>query len=98
MVHLVDVNARAVASRRNLELNNVAAGVFLGTVLLPARRKYHLILTNPPIRAEKVVYPLVEEAYQRSEPGGRLCLVIRTKQGQSMEKHMAASSARRYLG
>ena len=58
---------------------------------LPAGN-YHLILTNPPIRAgKKVVYPLVEEAYQRLEPGGRLCLVIRTKQGaKSMEKHMAS--------
>ena len=95
MVHLVDVNARAVAlAERNLELNNVTnAEVFLGDGFAPLPAgNYHLILTNPPIRAgKKVVYPLVEEAYQRLEPGGRLCLVIRTKQGaKSMEKHMAS--------
>ena len=46
-----------------------------------------------------MVYPLVEEAYQRLEPGGRLCLVIRTKQGQEHgEAHGQPLRQRRYLG
>ena len=61
-----------------------------GFAPLPAGN-YHLISPILPFGREKVVYPLVEEAYQRLEPGGRLCLVIRTKQGaKSMEKHMAS--------
>lgn len=92
-VHMVDVNERAVAlARRNLELNGIHnAQVFVGDGFEPVDgHRFSLILTNPPIRAgKKVIYPMVEKARDHLVSGGRLCLVIRTRQGaRSMEKHM----------
>ncbi len=95
LVHMVDINERAVGlAVRNLANNGLSnAQVFSGDgfTALPAA-KYALILTNPPIRAgKKVIYPMVHQAWERLENPGRLCLVIRTKQGaKSMEKHMEA--------
>lgn len=94
-VYLVDVNRRAVElAKRNLELNGINnAAVYLGDGFAPvAEHKFSLIVSNPPIRAgKKVIYPMMETAKEHLVEGGRLCIVIRTKQGaKSMQKHLEA--------
>lgn len=92
-VCMVDVNERAAAlAERNLALNGVEnAAVYVGDGFSPVEEhRFSMILSNPPIRAgKKVIYPLMEEAKHRLVDGGRLCIVIRTKQGaKSMQKHL----------
>ena len=82
---MVDINERAAElARRNLRRNGVDnAEVIVGDgfAAVPDVR-FSLIVSNPPIRAGKrVVYPWVEQAYERLEPGGQLFMVARTSQG-----------------
>jgi len=92
-VYLTDVNQRAVElTKTNLRLNGIVNATVLGgegeTVWPEVPLDW--VVSNPPIRAgKKVVYGLMDEAYQRLAPGGRLMVVIRTKQGAaSLEKHL----------
>lgn len=92
-VVLIDVNRRAAESaERNLQENGIRnAEVRVGegfSAILGMR--FDVILTNPPIRAGKrVIYPLMEQARDHLNPGGRLYVVIRTSQGaDSMRKHL----------
>lgn len=84
-VTMVDVNRRALElARRNAVLNGVP-GVSVvesdGFGALQGRR-FHLILTNPPIRQGKdLVGRWLREAKEHLYPGGRLALVVRTRQG-----------------
>lgn len=84
-VLMVDVNERAVElARRNLQRNGVAnAEVVVGDGFdAVGAGRFSLIVSNPPIRAGKrVIYPWVDEAYERLEPGGKLLMVARTSQG-----------------
>lgn len=93
-VIMVDVNERAAElARRNLERNGVRnAEVLAGDGFAAVgSRRFKLIVSNPPIRAGKrVVYPWVDEARERLEPGGRLLMVARTSQGaKTLAKKMA---------
>lgn len=90
-VAMVDPNERAVdLSRENAALNKVIVEVRPGEGCLPfAGETFDLIATNPPIRAGKrVVFDLVDQAYQALTSGGKFYAVIRTQQG-------AASLARK---
>lgn len=92
-VFMVDVNSRACElAVRNTQLNSVMnAKVLLGYGFEPVRgTKFDLILCNPPIRAGKaVVFSLITEAGEFLNPGGRLLVVARTKQGsKSILRHM----------
>jgi 16S rRNA (guanine1207-N2)-methyltransferase len=93
-VFMIDVNSRAYElATENVRLNRIPnAKVMLGNGFEPVRgTKFDLILCNPPIRAGKsVVFPLITEAREYLEPGGRLLVVARTKQGsKSILKHMS---------
>ncbi len=89
-VYLVDVNERAVElAERNLKLNGITnAEVRQGEGFEPVKGiPFTLVLTNPPIRAGKaVVYGLLEDAHRHLVPGGRLEVVVRTKQGAKTMK------------
>lgn len=91
-VDLIDINERAVSlAKQNAALNNLAnVRVWQSDGFAQVTDVYDWIITNPPIRAgKKVIYPMVEQAYEHLKPGGGLMLVIRTKQGaKSMEKKM----------
>ena len=84
-VVLVDVNRRAVElARDNARINGLAnVEVHWGDGLEPVRgQAFRLILCNPPYRAGKeVVHRLLDEAFAHLEPGGRLLVVGRTRQG-----------------
>jgi 16S rRNA (guanine1207-N2)-methyltransferase len=82
---LVDVNPRAAAlAAENVRLNAVInAEVRCGDGCAPvADRRFDLVLFNPPIRAGRsVVVRLMTEAHACLMPGGRLYMVVRTRQG-----------------
>lgn len=84
-VVMVDVNRRALElARQNAVLNGVARVEILhsdGFEAL-AGRKFHLILTNPPVRQGKgLLARWLLGAKDHLHPGGRLALVLRTQQG-----------------
>lgn len=92
-VYMSDVNERAVElGLKNARLNGITNIIIKsgeGFEPFPNQR-YDLIITNPPIRAGKqIIYGMVDQAFDALNPGGRLVLVIRTKQGaKSMEAKM----------
>lgn len=80
----IDINRRALhLASRNVKENRVSnVSFFESDVYDNVSKKYHFILTNPPIRAgKKVVYKIVEEAEKHLHPGGSLFLVIRKDHG-----------------
>ena len=81
---LVDVNRRALAlARRNADANGVRLEVLESDGFdALAGRRFHWVVTNPPIRAGKqVIYRLFAQSAEALLPGGGLCLVIRKQQG-----------------
>jgi 16S rRNA (guanine1207-N2)-methyltransferase len=84
-VTMVDINERAVLlSRDNAKRNGLNNVTVLQSDLLAqvAENKFDCILTNPPIRAGKiVVHQIFSQAYSSLVPGGRLWVVIQKKQG-----------------
>ena len=84
-VTMVDVNERAVELAKRNAARNGAANVEIllgdGFQALHGRR-FDLILTNPPFRQGKeLVGQWLQEAKDHLRPGGRLALVVRTRQG-----------------
>jgi 16S rRNA (guanine1207-N2)-methyltransferase len=93
-VVMVDVNARAVelarenARRHGLGNVEVLEGDLYGPV---AGRRFDVIVTNPPIRAGRVVVrAVVEGAVRHLKPHGRFYLVARTAQGAKTLGKMVA--------
>lgn len=84
-VTMVDVNRRALElARENAARNGVPQVEVLesdGFSALAGRR-FHLIVTNPPFRQGKeLVSRWLVEARDHLHDGGRLALVVRTRQG-----------------
>ena len=79
----VDINPRAVElAKLNYPLNNVEGNCFVSNIYENIEGKFSHIVTNPPIRAGKVViYQMFEEAYTHLEDNGCLWVVIRKAQG-----------------
>ncbi|HHT27007.1 MAG TPA: class I SAM-dependent methyltransferase [Firmicutes bacterium] len=84
-VHMSDINERAVElSRENAVRNGLRnVTVFCGEAFAPLQKqKYHLIVTNPPIRAGKqCLLQMFSAAHRHLLPGGRFAFVARTQQG-----------------
>lgn len=92
-IDMVDINKRAVElAHRNAALNNVGnVSFYTGDGYGPINEnKYDLILTNPPIRAgKKVIYGFIRDALTHLESNGKICVVIKTRQGaKSMKSFM----------
>ncbi|MEK4439452.1 MULTISPECIES: class I SAM-dependent methyltransferase [Niallia] len=85
MVHMVDVNLRAIElAEENARQNGVEnVRIYESDRLLRAKgQKFASILTNPPIRAgKKVVHDIFEQSYECLVPNGELWVVIQKKQG-----------------
>jgi 16S rRNA (guanine1207-N2)-methyltransferase len=85
MVHMVDVNLRAIGlAKDNSELNGISNVKIYESDRLNAVRnlRFAAILTNPPIRAgKKTVHYIYEESFDCLLPGGELWVVIQKKQG-----------------
>lgn len=90
-VTMVDINPRAVKlAKINVQRNKVAhrTSIYLsdGYEGIP-HSMFDLVLFNPPIRAGKsVVYRLFAETKNHLNPGGRLVVVMRKKQGAESAK------------
>lgn len=84
-VVLTDVNERAVAlARTNLAANGIGnAEVRLGPLYEPIEdMTFDHIVSNPPIRAGRgIIDRIIAEALTHLLPGGKLWLVVRTRQG-----------------
>ncbi|MBY0121908.1 class I SAM-dependent methyltransferase [Bacillus sp. S/N-304-OC-R1] len=85
LVHMVDVNSRALAlARENAELNHIHnVDIYESDRLENVKiDNFAAVLTNPPIRAgKKVVHDIFEQSYHRLQQGGDLWVVIQKKQG-----------------
>ncbi|WP_226086353.1 class I SAM-dependent methyltransferase [Mesobacillus sp. S13] len=92
MVHMVDVNERAIMlAKENASENKVDNVKIYESDRLNAVEEegFNAILTNPPIRAgKKIVHDIFEQSFQRLAEGGELWVVIQKKQGapSAMEK------------
>jgi 16S rRNA (guanine1207-N2)-methyltransferase len=92
-VHMVDVNERALGLA---EENAGANGIFNVSIYESScfknviDKNFSAILTNPPIRAGKmVVHEILEDSYHHLIEGGELWVVIQKKQGAaSAQKKM----------
>ncbi|MBU1020697.1 MAG: methyltransferase [Firmicutes bacterium] len=82
-VDMVDINLRAVElSKKNVELNGANALVFQSDGFENVRKKYDLIVTNPPIRVGKeIIYKFYEDAAKHLNRNGSFYLVINKKHG-----------------
>ncbi|KAB2329210.1 class I SAM-dependent methyltransferase [Cytobacillus depressus] len=85
LVHMVDVNSRALSlARENAELNQIKNVTIYESDRLENVKdaKFAAILTNPPIRAgKKVVHDIFEQSYHKLQQDGDLWVVIQKKQG-----------------
>ncbi|MFS0576108.1 class I SAM-dependent methyltransferase [Sporosarcina sp. 179-K 3D1 HS] len=85
IVHMVDVNERALAlAKHNAEQNGISNVQIYSSDALDSvtTEGFAAILTNPPIRAGKeTVFKIYEEAFSKLGAGGELWVVIQKKQG-----------------
>ena len=90
----VDINPRAVelaqlnAQKAHVEVDALVSDGFSAI----GDRSFDLVITNPPIRAGKmIVYTFFEDAYMHLHEGGRLYAVVRRKQGaDSAQKKLSS--------
>ena len=86
----VDINERALAlAEANAKANQVQNIQFIHSNGLEnlQERKFAAVLTNPPIRAGKiVVHRMFAESYEALVTGGELWIVIQKKQGAPSAK------------
>ena len=92
---MVDINNTAVRlSKENLMKNNVQknAKVFYSDGFSEVKENYDFIITNPPIKTgKKLLFDLMQGAYDHLNNGGQLVLVIRKDHGmESLKKHITS--------
>lgn len=92
---MVDINNTAVKlSKQNLMKNNVQknANVFYSNGFSEINKEYDFIITNPPIKTgKKLLFELMEGAYNHLKQNGQLLLVIRKDHGmESLKKHITS--------
>ena len=82
-IDMVDVNLRALElSKHNCNINNVDNNIFESDGFKNTKKKYNVIVTNPPIRAGKeTIYEFFEEGYKNLEENGLLYVVMRKNHG-----------------
>ena len=90
---MIDINNTAVKlSKENLIKNNVqkSAKVFYSDGFSDVKETYDFIVTNPPIKTgKKLLFDLMNGAYEHLKENGQLVLVIRKDHGmESLKKHV----------
>jgi 16S rRNA (guanine1207-N2)-methyltransferase len=85
IVYMSDPNERAIElAVKNAQVNGIRNVVIRpgpGFTSFP-NQQFHLVVTNPPIRAGKqVIYTLIEDSSLALNPGGWFAAVILTRQG-----------------
>lgn len=82
-ITMLDVNHRALElAKKNINLNKVEAKIIESDGFENIKEEYDTIVTNPPIRAGKIViYQIYKDAYDHLKKEGTLYLVINKKHG-----------------
>lgn len=82
-VDMIDINKRAVhLSNINIKNINANASAFVSDIYESVDKKYDVIITNPPIRAGKVVYMnIIENAAKYLNSDGELWFVMNKDHG-----------------
>ena len=92
---MIDINNTAVKlSKENLIKNNVqkSAKVFYSDGFKEVTEMYDNIITNPPIKTgKKLLFDLMQGAFDHLKTNGQLILVIRKDHGmESLKKHITS--------
>lgn len=87
-VTMIDVNSRALElAEKNAEKNGVSATIFQSDVYEAVEGRFDYVISNPPIRAGKlVVHEVITGAKEHLVDGGSLTIVIQKKQGAPSAK------------
>lgn len=88
-VDMLEINSRAVSlCEENIKFNNVSkCKVYESNIYEKASGKYDVVISNPPIRAgKKVVFEILEKAFEYLNDEGELWVVIRKSQGADSAK------------
>lgn len=88
-VEMVDINERAVSlTNKAIKLNAIDnARAYQSYIYESVNGKFDVIVSNPPIRAgKKVVFEILEKAYDYLNDNGFLMIVIQKKQGAPSAK------------
>ncbi len=88
-VEMVDVNERAIQlANESAKYNNIIhAHAYLSFAYENVQGMFDIIVSNPPIRAgKKVVFEILEKAYDHLNENGELVIVIQKKQGAPSAK------------
>lgn len=88
-VEMVDVNERAIhLANASIEYNEVQdIKAYLSSVYENVEGTFDVIVSNPPIRAgKKVVFEILEKAFDHLNNDGELVVVIQKKQGAPSAK------------
>lgn len=82
-VDMIDINRRAIhLANINIKNNKVNANAFISNIYENINGKYDVIITNPPIRAGKVVYMnIIENAAKYLKDDGELWFVMNKDHG-----------------
>lgn len=90
-IDMIDINERAIdLAYENVILNGLNNHVFISDVYSGVKNKYNYIITNPPIRAGKIVVKrFLLDSYDYLENNGILFFVMRKDHGvKSMIKEL----------
>ena len=88
-VEMVDVNERAVQLANESAVHNHIdqAHAYVSFAYENVKDCFDIIVSNPPIRAgKKVVFEILEKAYDHLNENGKLVIVIQKKQGAPSAK------------
>ena len=82
-VDMIDINKRCIhLSEMNIKSNKADCDVFLSNIYENVKKKYDVIITNPPIRAGKDIYMnILTNAKEYLEDDGELWFVMNKKHG-----------------
>ncbi len=82
-VDMVDINKRAIhLTKMNIDNNKVNANAFISNCYEEINKKYDVIITNPPIRAGKVIYMnIINNAVNHLYKNGELWFVMHKDHG-----------------
>ena len=89
IVDMLEINKRAVdLCKKNIEVNGASkCNVYESDIYSSIEGIYDVIISNPPIRAgKKVVFKILEDAYNFLDDNGELWVVIRKNQGADSAK------------
>lgn len=82
-VDMVDINKRAIhLTKMNIDNNKVNANAFISNCYEEINKRYDVIITNPPIRAGKVIYMnIINNAVNHLDKNGELWFVMHKDHG-----------------